>query len=293
MNELTPANHLQPLSELEARKLTREIASTIDIAWEKIVEAYHRRVWIPLGYGSWDSYCRAELGSTRLRLPSEEREERVRSLRSEGLSIRAITSATGVSRNTARKDIRQVGQSDPPEHSGDPNQDAHHDRDDGEPIDAEIVDEVAHETPEPPAGDWTTPGRLIPDRPAPVVAPWPSVTGRDGKSYPRSTSRPAEPAGATQPAARRRSPLTDDARDVSDEIRQATDRLQRATEQLQKSVERIPPIIQDDRARANEGAITDGLRHPLMRVIDVATTALNTINTLKEYPHAESSHQEQ
>ncbi|MFL6146910.1 MAG: hypothetical protein ACJ72I_05240 [Pseudonocardiaceae bacterium] len=100
---MTGTVSLCPLSELEARELTREIAQTLAVAWEKVVEAYQRRVWEPLGYGSWDSYCRAELGSTRLRLPSEEREEAVRSLRSAGLSTRAIASATGISRGTQHR----------------------------------------------------------------------------------------------------------------------------------------------------------------------------------------------
>jgi hypothetical protein len=103
--QLGPAVSPGPLSELQARQLTREIADTLALAWDKIVAAYQRRVWEPLGYGSWDSYCRAELGSTRLRLPSEEREEAVRSLRSAGLSTRAIAAATGQSHTSVRRGL--------------------------------------------------------------------------------------------------------------------------------------------------------------------------------------------
>jgi hypothetical protein len=99
---------LRPLSESEAQELTREIAQTLAVAWDKIVEAYQRRVWEPLGYGSWDCYCRAELGATRLRLPAEEREEAVRSLRSAGLSTRAIASATGRSRSAVHRGFAGV-----------------------------------------------------------------------------------------------------------------------------------------------------------------------------------------
>jgi hypothetical protein len=105
---MTGTVSLRPLSEMEARALTREIAQTIALAWDKVVEAYQRRVWEPLGYSSWDSYCRAELGSTRLRLPAEEREEAVRSLRSAGLSTRAIASATGQSRSTVHRGLAGV-----------------------------------------------------------------------------------------------------------------------------------------------------------------------------------------
>lgn len=98
-----PLVELGPLSEQEARELTREIAQTLALAWDKVVEAYQRRIWEPLGYDSWDSYCRAELGSTRLRLPAEERDEAVRSLRSAGLPTRAIVAATGTSKGTVHR----------------------------------------------------------------------------------------------------------------------------------------------------------------------------------------------
>ena len=39
----------------------------------------------------------------------------VTSLREAGLSTRAIASAIGASRNTVKEDLREVGQSDPPE----------------------------------------------------------------------------------------------------------------------------------------------------------------------------------
>jgi hypothetical protein len=159
---------VHPLSELEARKLTREIADTLAVAWDKVVEAYQRRVWEPLGYGSWDSYCRAELGSTRLRLPSEEREEAVRSLRSAGLSTRAIASATGISRGTQYRSASGphgplAGANTPvtglngksytsPRPSG-PGPD--------EPIDAEIVDEAPAPVAPPPSAPTTAKRRPL------------------------------------------------------------------------------------------------------------------------------------
>jgi hypothetical protein len=194
--QLGPAASPGPLSECEARQLTREIADTLALAWDKIVEAYQRRVWEPLGYRSWDCYCRAELGSTRLRLPSEEREEAVRSLRSAGLSTRAIASATGISKDTVR---RTMGGSHAPladanphpapavtglngktytsSHTATPTTD--------HPIDAEIVDE---------------------QEPHPVL--------------------PA-PAAPAPPATTKRRPLTEQAKDAGWEIRRAAERIAR------------------------------------------------------------------
>jgi len=143
------------LSATEARKLTREIAETLAVAWDKVVEAYQRRVWEPLGYASWDTYCRAELGSTRFRLPAEEREEAVRSLRSAGLSTRAIAAATGLSHRTAARTVSGVPNGTP-DHGGShrpalvtgldgksyPGAAGSRGRDLDEPIDAEIVEET-------------------------------------------------------------------------------------------------------------------------------------------------------
>jgi len=92
----------------EARVLTDEIKTGIETTWELVKRAYIRRAWIALGYGSWDSYCSAEFGSGRLRLPREERQEAVASLREAGLSVRAIASATGTSKSAVSRDLAGV-----------------------------------------------------------------------------------------------------------------------------------------------------------------------------------------
>lgn len=99
-----------PLSEIEARRLTNQINGALTVAWDLVITAYERRVWEPLGYASWDSYCRAEFGTARLRLPAEERAETVHSLREAGLSNRAIAAATGTSDGTVRNDLRRGAQ---------------------------------------------------------------------------------------------------------------------------------------------------------------------------------------
>jgi hypothetical protein len=67
--------------------------------------AYMLRASSALGYTSWDDDCTREFGTTRLRLPREERGEVVASLRESGLSIRAIASATGIDKNTVQTDL--------------------------------------------------------------------------------------------------------------------------------------------------------------------------------------------
>jgi len=96
----------------EARALTDRIKIAVEGTWQLIREAYTSRTWAVLGYDSWDAYCTDEFGETRLRLPREERQEVVASLRDSGLSTRAIASATAMSEATVRRDLSSTASND-------------------------------------------------------------------------------------------------------------------------------------------------------------------------------------
>ncbi|MCX4778122.1 hypothetical protein [Streptomyces sp. NBC_01264] len=84
----------------QARTLTDRIKIAVEGTWQLIREAYTSRTWAVLGYDTWDAYCTAEFGESRLRLPREERQEVVASLRESGMSYPAIAAATGSSVGT-------------------------------------------------------------------------------------------------------------------------------------------------------------------------------------------------
>lgn len=96
------------MCEPEARAITEQIKVGVEAAWELIKRAYTQRAWAALGYSSWDDYCSREFGTSRLRLPREERTEVVSSLRESGLSLRAIASATGLGRGTVERELAPV-----------------------------------------------------------------------------------------------------------------------------------------------------------------------------------------
>lgn len=96
------------IDQQSARTLTDRIKVAVEGTWLLIQDAYTSRAWAALGYDNWDAYCTAEFGASRLRLPREERQEVVASLRESGLSIRAIASATGSAYNTVLKDVTQI-----------------------------------------------------------------------------------------------------------------------------------------------------------------------------------------
>lgn len=91
------------LDETEARELTSKINGHLADLWALVVAAWTGRVWLALGYGSWDAWCRAEIKTGHLRIPGEERVEVVGTLRQAGMSTRAIASATGMSKDTVNR----------------------------------------------------------------------------------------------------------------------------------------------------------------------------------------------
>jgi transposase-like protein len=96
------------LDAADARALTDRIKLAVEATWELVKQAHVKRAWEALGYTSWDEYCAREFGTSRLRLPREERAEVVASLRESGLSIRAIASATGLNKDTVNNVTREL-----------------------------------------------------------------------------------------------------------------------------------------------------------------------------------------
>lgn len=96
-----------------ARELTDRIKMCVEQIWELIKQAYVSRAWIALEYRTWDDYCAAEFDRARIRIPREDRQEVVASMREIGMSTRAIAAATGLGYGTVQRDL--------PDHSGDPN----------------------------------------------------------------------------------------------------------------------------------------------------------------------------
>lgn len=94
------------LTSEQARQLTDRIKVAVEGTWQLIQDAYTSRAWAALGYKSWDDYCTREFGTSRLRLPREDRQEVVASLRESGMSTRAIGAAIGVDQKTVVNDIR-------------------------------------------------------------------------------------------------------------------------------------------------------------------------------------------
>ena len=102
------AAEIVSIDAAQARNLTDKIKVAVEGTWQLITEAYTTRAWAALGYSSWDDYCTREFGTSRLRLPREDRQEIVSSMREQGLSIRAIAAATGEPVMTVQNELARV-----------------------------------------------------------------------------------------------------------------------------------------------------------------------------------------
>lgn len=103
---------VEQFTETEAREHTEKINVAVGIAGDLVVEAWNRRIWVPLGYASWEDYCREEI---RYQLTGESKAMLMVGLRNAGASYRAIGAAAGVSKDTAQRELSQTRQLNQPE----------------------------------------------------------------------------------------------------------------------------------------------------------------------------------
>lgn len=227
----------------EARDLTDRIKVAVEGTWELIKQAYVSRAWSALGYRSWDDYCTREFGTSRLRLPREERSEVVASLRDSGLSIRAIAAATGDGVATVKRALDAGvpnGTPDPDLATDDDNFGP--DLDTGEYSDlASIVDDLEDDD-EPALTDEECRALADPDDLDDEAEPA-RVTGVDGRSYP-----------ATKPRKPNRKPITD--------------AFWTATYDLGKKVLTLTNLAADDRFNSNADQLASRNLNDLIRARD-------------------------
>lgn len=89
-----------------ARELTRKIRVGLEGTYALIVEAFRGQAWASLGYATWDAYCQGEFGNLSLQPPREERHQVIMSMREAGMSVRAIASATDMSKTVVARELR-------------------------------------------------------------------------------------------------------------------------------------------------------------------------------------------
>ena len=182
-----------------ARLRVDRIKVGVEAVWHLIAESYQARDWEALGYTSWDDMCTREFGTSRLRLPREERQEVVASLREQGLSIRAIAAVTGDHYSTVSRELSAVADATP-----------------------ERVLVAIAESEEAYAAEIAEEATQTVDAPV-HIAPEPAkVIGIDGKTY-----TPSPKPARTAPY---RKPLPDVAKTAGFEFRQSMDRVLRVFE---------------------------------------------------------------
>lgn len=102
-------------TEAEARSITEELKADYGALQVKIASAWRGRIWLALGYESWQDYLDAEFSGISLRPPKELEEQVINELRQAGMSTRGIASATEISPRTVRRRLDSGGADAPPD----------------------------------------------------------------------------------------------------------------------------------------------------------------------------------
>lgn len=92
-------------SEAEAREFTEEIKADYGSLQTKIVTAWKGRIWLALGYESWQDYLDEEFRDVSLRPPRELEEQVIGELRAAGMSTRGIASAVDMAPRTVARRV--------------------------------------------------------------------------------------------------------------------------------------------------------------------------------------------
>lgn len=235
------------LGEVDARALTdqirnriRSIQDQIDRLGDLFAEAYNARAWLALGYADWGEYVTAEFyATTRLRLDRDERRDLVVSLRSAGLSTRAIGTALRTSKSQVDRDL---------DTSGAPN---------GTPVTVIGTDGKTYATPE----RRTTPNPS--DYPEDEVVDAELVDDQEDGRADEPTGMAVDTSNAGTAAAGTRLPR-----------RALTDQFFDAAYDLGTAVHRIERLAADDRFDKNADQVATKHRADLERAVDALTRVL-------------------
>lgn len=91
--------------EAEAREFTEELKADYGSLQTKIVTAWKGRIWLALGYESWQDYLDEEFRDVSLRPPRELEEQVIGELRAAGMSTRGIASAVDMAPRTVARRV--------------------------------------------------------------------------------------------------------------------------------------------------------------------------------------------
>ncbi len=112
--DLLPAGDRQDSTLDEARQRAERLRAGLvrySEMRQDIADAFACRDWIALGYDNWPAYVEGEFGEQLAQLARGDRRQAVEDLRGQGMSVRQIASATGISRGTVSNDLAQVSNS--------------------------------------------------------------------------------------------------------------------------------------------------------------------------------------
>lgn len=92
-------------TEDEAREFIEEVKGDYGSLRAKIATMWKSRIWLALGYESWQECIDTEFGDEPIRPPKELEQETIEELRSFGMSTRGIATATDIPQSTVARRV--------------------------------------------------------------------------------------------------------------------------------------------------------------------------------------------
>lgn len=109
LDQITTEPALEQLSRDEAVRLTKDLKHQLHSTYTTVVYAWQHRVWLTLGYTSWEEYLETEIGEPQLlSVPDKDRVSTIGAMVNAQMSSRAISAATGLSKSTVNRSAQQA-----------------------------------------------------------------------------------------------------------------------------------------------------------------------------------------
>jgi hypothetical protein len=103
-SQVPPATDtIHVLAAAEVDELVDAVNTSIATLRTALPKLYFGRAWVAAGLPDWESFCMARFGGVQF--PRLDRADAVIELRAEGMSLRAIASGLGVSKDTVARDL--------------------------------------------------------------------------------------------------------------------------------------------------------------------------------------------
>lgn len=93
---------------IQAQEITQKLRNEYGKVEELVVSAYANRIWLVMGYRSWDEYIDGEFKDLAVTPPKDQRARTIAAYSEAGMSTRAISAVTGLSKSSVNREVKKA-----------------------------------------------------------------------------------------------------------------------------------------------------------------------------------------